>query len=99
VEPAGHPQAPAAQLWPAPQVLPQAPQLATLVWVSTHAPLQLTVPPVQPPRMHTPPAQTVPRMHGLAQPPQLLASACTSTHAPPHEVSPLLQAQAPVVQV
>jgi hypothetical protein len=63
--------------------LPQPPQSAALVCVSTHAPPQFVsdgshVAP------HAPRLQTCPLGHATPQPPQFAGSLCGSTHVPLH---------------
>lgn len=72
------------------QVFPQPPQLARSVTVSTHVPLQLVSPPVQPARQ-TPAWQAWPEGHAVPHAPQLAASVWTFTHCPLHRVVPVPQ--------
>jgi hypothetical protein len=88
----------AAQLVPAPHTLPQPPQLALLVFGSTHAPEHALRPVLQRmPHVGTvDPAGTLhdalPLAAGgwqtFAQLPQLFGSTCSLTHAPVHKLKP-----------
>lgn len=89
-------QAPPEQAGVAPaQALPQVPQLAASVAVSTHVAPQTTWPPGQ---AHDPAWQVVPPVQALPQAPQLAALVCRSTQAPPQLVRPAAQ-QTPPWQV
>ena len=79
-------QAPFKQASPAPQELPQAPQLRKLACVSTHVPLQSSVPTSQP---HLPAVQIRPGSQGASQAPQLAVSLCRSTQALLHSSRPV----------
>jgi hypothetical protein len=78
---------PLQQDWPAPQTLPQAPQLAVSPFVSTHAlPHRVGVNPKHPmpqvPPLHTEnPLPDVGPGHALPHAPQFLRSELSSTHA------------------
>ena len=80
VVPAGQPQLPLTQLWPAAQARPHAPQFARLVRVSTHDPLQLVVP-LGHPLTHAPFEQTSPAPQRFPHMPQFDALLARSTHA------------------
>src|SRR5579863_1098867 len=72
--------------------MPQPPQFAALDCVSTHAPPQLWVPPVQT-TVQVPARQASPLETAQAWPhvPQLVGSVCGLVHAAPHCVSGALQ--------
>ncbi len=72
------------------QRLPQAPQFALLLDVSTHWLLHVARPP---PHAHAPDAQLAPEPQTLLQAPQLFGSVCVSTHAPPQVVWPASASQ------
>lgn len=74
---------PASQTRPAPQAMPQPPQLLALDWVLTHWLLQRVVLPVH---WHSPPTQLLPAPQLLPHAPQLLGSNCVSVHNPLHRV-------------
>jgi len=82
---------PAEQTSPLAQVLPQAPQLEGSTLVSTHLPLQSSVPPPQLP-VHLPALQTSPAAQAVPQVPQLEGSKSVSTQLP-------LQSDVPVPQL
>ena len=69
-------------LVPVLQVVPQAPQLVVLVFVSTHCPLHVTCPVghAQTPAVQTSPARHWCRAAVVVQAPQLAASVAVSTH-------------------
>jgi hypothetical protein len=73
-------QMPPTQVWPAPQVTPQPPQLAGSLAVVTHWPLQLDWPAGH---WHVPPWQVFPLLQTTPQPPQLLLSEPVVTQALP----------------
>jgi hypothetical protein len=60
--------------------VPQLPQLAPSVWVSTHLPLHAVE--ADPAQTHLPPLHEWPPLHLVPHPPQLLLSVVVSTHAP-----------------
>ncbi len=68
------------------QAVPQAPQCAALVAVSTQAPLQRVCPAGH---THMPIEHVVPPVQALPQAPQLVASEPVSTHALPQAVRPI----------
>jgi hypothetical protein len=74
-----HLQAPAVQLCPVRQALPQLPQFCTLLLVSTQLPPHCLVP-VWQVLAQLPAEHTVPVAHTLPQTPQLAESVCRSTH-------------------
>ena len=92
-------QAPATQLCPAWQTVPQAPQLFLSDWVSKH-PLAHEVVPVG--HAQTPLLQFAPVLHAVLQVPQWLGSVWRVTHCVPHKTCPAEHVgftQAPLVQV
>jgi hypothetical protein len=72
------------------QLLPQPPQFALSVLVSTQKPLQSMKPETQL-VLHVPPEQAVGPRQRLPQPPQLALSVLSSTQLPLHSVSPPMQ--------
>jgi hypothetical protein len=76
---------------PAPQAMPQPPQLLGSLLVSVHVPLQSVCPDGQPPpplATQVPLEQVVPEPHTLPQLPQLLGSLARVTQAPAHSTVP-----------
>ena len=90
--------APAAQVCPAAQAVPQAPQFATLVCTFTQRPLHC-VWPAGHTVLHAPALHVDPAPHAWAQLPQFAASVCVFTHAPLHDVRPVGHVHAPAVHV
>jgi hypothetical protein len=86
VVPAGHTHMPIAQVVPRAQTVPQAPQLAVSLVVSTHAPLHVVRPIVQV-IVHTPDEHTWPMAQAVPQAPQWAGLDCRSTHASPQRTS------------
>ena len=75
---------------PAPQRVPQAPQLSGSTSMFLHCPLQLIdggvqviITAAQAPAVHV-----MPEGHAVPQAPQLLGSRCVSTHEAPQRVRP-----------
>ena len=73
-------QAPPAQVCPAAQLTPQAPQFWRSLAVDTQVPPQAWVVPAH---THLPPVQWVPVTHATAHAPQFLSSLATLMQAPP----------------
>ncbi len=98
VVPLGHDRmhAPPAHTSPDAQVVPQPPQLVTLVFVSTQVPLHIVRPEVH---AHAPPTQISPEAHPRPQAPQSLALVCVSVQAPPQSIWPVGHVHAPEVQL
>jgi hypothetical protein len=71
--------------------LPHAPQFATLLIVSTQAPLHSVWPAGH---VHTPFAQVAPRPHVFPQEPQFAGSVFVFVQSPRHTVSPIVQVAA-----
>jgi hypothetical protein len=77
---------------PPAQAVPQLPQFALSLLVSTHAPVQL-VRPVAHVVAHVPPLQTCPAAHAFPQPPQFAGSLAGSLHLPEQSSVPVGHAQ------
>ena len=91
-------QAPFVQLWPAPQVVPQPPQFAPSVIVSTQlAPHRVCVP-GQRGIMHDPDTHDVPPVHALPHVPQFIMSVCRFGQLVPQRVRPAAQSHVPLTQ-
>jgi len=71
-----------------PQLVPQAPQFAALVWVSTQASPQ-AVSPAGHTRRHAPATQLCPALQVVPQAPQWAGLVCASTHAAAQAVRPV----------
>jgi hypothetical protein len=93
-------QAPPMQIRPAPQLLPQSPQWASSVWVSTQTPAQFESPAWQL-SAQAPLEQRCPALQELEQNPQLSSSVWVFTQTPLQFVSPAWQEtpQLPVLQI
>jgi hypothetical protein len=83
-----HVHAPPLQVCPRAQAFPHDPQLLASVCVSTHAPLQSSLPPAH---AQAPPAHDVPLGQTLPHPPQLLGSVVVSMQVPLHAAVPVGQ--------
>ena len=83
-------QSPMRHAKPAPQVTPQAPQLAGSYCAFTQRPLQLICVAVQAPAQ-APPVQTWPAAQVVPQAPQLATLVLVSTQRSPHRVVPVGQ--------
>src|SRR5262249_24795235 len=77
------------------QAFPQAPQLPSSDWVSTHSPPHSVVPAGQ---VQTRYSQDRPPLQTMPQPPQLLLSCRTSTHVLPPQQAWLPNSQQPLPQ-
>jgi hypothetical protein len=82
---------PAEHVEPAPQDLPQTPQLFELVFTSTHVSLQL----LRPIGQHLLSSHTLVPAHTTPQPPQLFGSDDVSLHAFAQQVSPARHPEQP----
>lgn len=90
-----HVHIPPAQVSPAPQAFPQAPQFAVLVSVSTQTPLQSVPPPGQP---HVPDTHDEPAGQVFPHAPQFEGSELVLMHAPSHAPVPAGHTHAPPTQ-
>ena len=70
-----------------PQIVPQPPQFAGSVWLSTQALPHSVVPAVQV-VVQTPAEHPWPPRQAVPQAPQLAESVCVLTHSPAHNVVP-----------
>src|SRR5260221_11362919 len=95
--PTPQPHVPAKQVWLLAHAIPQPPQLAVLLFVSTQEPLQ-SVSPVAHPAAHMPALQTW-APHELPQLPQFATSALRLTHLPLQRSKPTSQTHAPALQI
>jgi hypothetical protein len=88
---------PVKQVWLLAQAIPQPPQLAELLLVSTQEPLQ-SVKPVAHPAAHVPALHTW-APHELPQLPQFATSELRLTHLPLQGSKPTSHTQAPALQI